>query len=129
MEQQHRLEQNRYPKPFVGLSTAEEASSFIAGNNKEKPSTCVVFTKVENYGKKKLKRHTKSKCLRGLSACIRSPNDRKLLKTNIYFGRAQRTLTTSLSAPTGPPNKTQKAVFMKVWQRRLGPKFKKNKLT
>lgn len=56
-------------------------------------------------------------------------NDRKLLKTNIYFGRAQRTLTTSISAPTGPPNKTQKTVFMKVWQRRLGPKFKKNKLT
>lgn len=27
---------------------------------------------MENYGKKKLKRHTESKCLRGLSACIRS---------------------------------------------------------
>ena len=36
MEQENRLEQNRYSKPFVGLSTAQEADSVTAGNDKEK---------------------------------------------------------------------------------------------
>lgn len=41
MEQENRLKQNRYSKPFVGLSAAKEADSFSAGNDKEKPNTCV----------------------------------------------------------------------------------------
>lgn len=48
MEQKNRLEQNRYSKPFVGLSTAQEVASFIAGNDKEKPSTCAAATKVDS---------------------------------------------------------------------------------
>lgn len=48
MEQENRLEQNSYSKPFVGLSTAQEADSFIAGNDKEKPNTCVTARKVDN---------------------------------------------------------------------------------
>lgn len=46
MEQENRLEQNRYSKPFVGHSTAQEADSVIAGNDKEKPNTCVAARKV-----------------------------------------------------------------------------------
>lgn len=48
MEQENRLEQNRYSKPFVGLSTAQEADSVIAGNDKEKPNTCVAANKVDD---------------------------------------------------------------------------------
>lgn len=48
MEQENRLEQNRYSKPFVGLGTAQEADSFIARNDKEKPNICLAATKVSH---------------------------------------------------------------------------------
>lgn len=48
MEQENRLEQNRYSKPFVGPSTAQEDDSFITGSDKETPSTCVAAREVDN---------------------------------------------------------------------------------
>lgn len=41
MEQENRLEQNRYSIAFVGLSTAQEADSFTA-------NTCVAARKADN---------------------------------------------------------------------------------
>lgn len=66
MEQQHRLEQHRYAKPFVGLSTAEEAGSFIAGNNKEKASTCVVLQRWKIMETQMSHRKQQSACIRSL---------------------------------------------------------------
>lgn len=48
MEQKNRLEQNRYSKPFFGPSAAQEADSFMAGNDKEESNTCVAAAKVDN---------------------------------------------------------------------------------
>lgn len=41
-------EQNRLSKSSDGLSTAQEADSFIVGNDKEKKNTCEATGEVDN---------------------------------------------------------------------------------
>ena len=118
MEQENRLEQNRYSKPFVGLSTAQEADSFITGSDKETPNTCVATREVDNLvetlmrKKQKNNHKTKSRCVGewGVewSTCSLFAQQKYFI---LFWVLASRTLTASIWPSEVPFNKALQAVF------------------